>query len=357
MADRDLVDATSAAASTTAARVVVFPMLSVMTSSVAARSDSRSGVDTLRPVSHSVEIPADLASRAALGPEWIDWLDRLPSLLVALLDEWRLRPSGTPMNGFCSIVVPVLTEDGGDAVLKISFDGDDESAFEALGLATWDGDGVVRMLRADPRRRALLLERLEDRDLSDLWDLEACEIVASFYPRLHRPAPKRLPLLTDFVAPWLDAMADDAAIMPVPRRLVDQALHVGRSLVADPQSVGTLIHGDLHYGNVLAGGREPWLVIDPKPMSGDSHYEVAPLLWDRWDDVEGDVRGAISRRVGTVVDAAEFDEDRARDWVIVRTVLNAHWTVEDARRARRGLAPSEHEVITRSIAVAKAVQP
>lgn len=309
------------------------------------------------PVNRSVEIPPDLALRATLGPAWIDWLDRLPFVLAALLDEWRLRPSGAPTNGFCSIVVPVHTDDGDDAVLKVSFDGDAESAFEALGLATWDGDGVVRMFRADPRRHALLLERLDDRDLGDVWDLEACEIVASFYPRLHRPAPQRLPLLTDVATTWLDALAADAAIMPAPRRLVDQALHAGRALVEDRNSVGTLIHGDLHYGNVLGADREPWLVIDPKPMSGDSHYETAPLLWNRWNDVEGDVRGALARRFATVVDVAGFDEDRARDWVIVRTVLNAHWTVEDARRARRRLSASENDFITRSIAIAKAVQP
>jgi hypothetical protein len=27
-----------------------------------------------------------------------------------------------------------------------------------------------------------------------------------------------------------------------------------------------LVHADLHYGNILAGTREPWLAIDPKPV-------------------------------------------------------------------------------------------
>ena len=47
----------------------------------------------------------------------------------------------------------------------------------------------MRLLRADPRRQRLLLERLSYVDLSELWDVEACEIVAGFYPRLHKPAP------------------------------------------------------------------------------------------------------------------------------------------------------------------------
>src|SRR5205823_2948642 len=31
---------------------------------------------------------------------------------------------------------------------------------------------------------------------------------------------------------------------------------------------------DLHAGNILAGSREPWLLIDPKPYVGDPTYDV-----------------------------------------------------------------------------------
>ena len=97
-----------------------------------------------------------------------------------------------------------------------------------------------------------------------------------------------------------------------------------------------MIHGDLHYENVLAADREPWLVIDPKPMAGDPHYEVAPLLWNRWDEVvaSGDVRDAVRRRFHTVVDTAGLDEDRARDWVVVREMHNAMWASRTPRRGR-----------------------
>jgi streptomycin 6-kinase len=146
---------------------------------------------------------------------------------------------------------------------------------------------------------------------------------------------------------------------PVPRRLVEQALSLARDLVADPASTGTLVHGDLHYANVLAADRDPWLAIDPKPMDGDPHYEPAPLLWNRWEelaDAGQTVRDGVRRRFHTVVDAAGLDEDRARDWVVVRMVLNAHWSVQDAERLDRALDAEEREWITRCIAIAKAVQ-
>jgi len=131
---------------------------------------------------------------------------------------------------------------------------------------------------------------------------------------------------------------------------------VGRDLVADPASTGRIIHGDLHYFNVLAADREPWLVIDPKPMSGDAHYEAAPMLWNRWDELTHDVRAGVRRRFHTLVDAAGLDEQRARDWVVVRMVINAHWAVQDAQRAARDLSADEREWITRCIAITKAVQ-
>ena len=152
----------------------------------------------------------------------------------------------------------------------------EEHEHEALALQRWDGHGAVRLLRADPHRWALLLERLHPEDLTDVWDVEACEIVAGLYAHLHVPAPPRLRAQTSYVGRWTERLARLPRSAPVPRRLVEQAVSLGRDLVADPASTGTLIHGDLHYGNVLAADRAPWLAIDPKPTSGDPHYEVAP---------------------------------------------------------------------------------
>ena len=160
-------------------------------------------------------------------------------------------------------------------------------------------------------------------------------MVAGFYPRLHRPALPQLRPLTAYVDRWLDGLDELRRDMPVPPRMVEQALHLGRALVGDPASTGVIIHGDLHYENVLAADREPWLVIDPKPMSGDPHYEPGPLLQNRWEEMTtgpGSLRDAIRRRFHAVVDAAGLDESRARDWMVVRMV--ARRVVE-----RRGRPP------------------
>jgi streptomycin 6-kinase len=303
-------------------------------------------------------IPSGLQRQRHLGPAWSDWLDRLPALRDELVEEWELSVDDAPRHGFCALVLPVRDPAGGRAVLKVGLP-DDESEHEALALQHWRGDGAVRLLRADPRRRAMLLERLHDRDLTETWDVEACEVVAGFYGRLHRPALPQLRPLTSYVARWLDGLAEVRREMPVPPRMVEQALHLGRALVGDPASTGVIVHGDLHYENVLAADREPWLVIDPKPMSGDPHFEPGPMLQNRWGEMtHGPVslRDAIRRRFHVLVDAAGLDEARARDWTVVRMVLDASWSVLDARRAGRVLSPEERDWVTRCVAVAKAVQ-
>jgi streptomycin 6-kinase len=300
-------------------------------------------------VTSALVLPAGVLDLAGRGPGWAAWVDRLPKLAASLRDEWELTIDGEPMSGWTALVLPVRTRDGVPAVLKLVCPGAEEE-HEHLALQRWGGNGAVRLLRADPGRRALLLERLHQRNLREVWDLEACEIVAGLYSRIHVPAPPRLRTQTSYVERWTDDLARLPRSAPLPHRLVEQAVSLGRDFVADEASTGTMIHGDLHYENVLAGDREPWLVIDPKPTSGDAHYEVAPLLRERWEELEGDIRGGVRRRFLTVVDAAGLDQDRARDWAIVRMIHNAMWEIED----HPGRPDADH--LTRCVAIAKAVQ-
>ena len=294
------------------------------------------------------ELPAAVLAMAARGAEWLAWVDALPRVTRSYLEAWELHPDGEPMHGFCSIVLPVRAPGGAPAVLKISFP-DVESEHEHLALRRWGGDGAVRLLRADPRRRAVLLERLHTENLNALPDVEACEVVAGLYRRIHVPALPQLRSLTSYVERWTTDLGSLPRSAPIPRRLVEQAIALGRDLVLDPASTGSVIHGDLHYGNVHAAEREPWLVIDPKPVSGDPHYEVAPMLWNRWGELTGNIREGVRRRFHAVVGAAGLAEDRARAWVVVRMIHNAMWELDGGPQA-------DARWLTTCVAIAKAVQ-
>ena len=294
------------------------------------------------------EHPAVVRAMAVRGPDWAAWVDRLPALTRDVVALWQLRPDGPWTPGYCSLVLPVRTPEGAAAVLKIGFP-DDESEHEHLALRRWSGAGAVKLLSADPHRRALLLERLHSTDLTALTDLQACHVVADIYRRIHVPAMPQLRTLASYVERWNSELAALPRNAPIPHRLVEQALALATDLAAEPAAGSRVIHCDLHYQNVLAADREPWLVIDPKPVNGDPHYEIAPMLWNRWDELGGDVREGVRRRFYTLVDHAGFDEDRARAWVLVRMVHNAMWALQDGPHA-------DPAWLTTCIAVAKAVQ-
>lgn len=283
------------------------------------------------------------------------WLATLPALAAELATEWELSPSGPAIHGRHSLVLPVLTADGVDAALKIGRPRE-EAGHEHLALQHWHGQGAVRLLRADPHRRALLLERAGPRDLTSVADVVACQTVAGLLARLHRPAPPQLARLSVSARGWAEQLTSLPRSAPVPRRLVEHAAALARDLARDPATDGTLIHTDARGANVLAAEREPWLVIAPKPMSGDPHYEPAPLLWTRWREVtDAGPRRVLRRRLDAVVDALGLDPDRARDWVVVREACHALRTVQDAERRGGGLSAADHEGLTRVVTITKAI--
>ena len=69
----------------------------------------------------------------------------------------------------------------------------------------------------------------------------------------------------------------------------------------------------MHYQNVLAGEREPWLVIDPKVMRGDAEFGLAPLLWRRLGEAGGPA--GLRRRFDALVDEAEIGRASCRERV------------------------------------------
>ncbi len=253
-----------------------------------------------------------------------------------LVDEWDLQPDGPPIRTERSVALPVRSS-GAPAVLKLG-----ASQHAHLVLRRWGGDSAVRLLRADPHRRALLLERLHQETLETIADYDACHIVVDLYRRLHVAAMPQLPSTTTLLPGWADDLTSLPRSAPIPHRLVEQAITLCRELAAEPAD--GVLHGNLHYGKVLAAEREPWLAIAPEPLNGDPHYELAPMLWTRWDDLASQVRDRIRRRFYMLIDAAGLDEDKARAWSLVRIVRAAAWSLDRA------------DALTRYITVAKALQ-
>ncbi|PRY46820.1 aminoglycoside phosphotransferase family protein [Umezawaea tangerina] len=256
---------------------------------------------------------------AGLGDGAPAWVATLPALAEELCVRWDLVPDGGVLHGFVAVVLPVRRADGTRAVLKLTWR-DVETEHEALALRLWDGRGVVRLLDHDDERGALLLERLDHtRSLTDAPIGVALDVVGGLLRDLRVPAPPEVHRA------GVGDLAAKAVSGTVPVPLLDAAVAIARDLAAD---VGdTLVNGDLHYDNVLAGERAPWLMIDPKPSAGDPEFCLIPLLWNRFDELAGPAD--MWRRFDALVDVAGLDADKARGWALARAVEAAFW----ARRA------------------------
>ena len=108
-----------------------------------------------------------------------------------------------------------------------------------------------------------------------------------------------------------------------------------------------LLHGDLHFDNVLgagagpgAGGREPWPAIDPKPLAGDPGFELLPSIVNNFRAQE------VRWRFDLLTDLVDLDRDRARAWTLGRVLQNCLWEVEDG----------EDELPDREVLVARALR-
>ncbi|MFI9504338.1 aminoglycoside phosphotransferase family protein [Nocardia sp. NPDC052566] len=252
------------------------------------------------------------------------WLDGLPELAARYADRWRLTFDGAPMHGYAGLILPAVRDDDTRVVLKLSYPGP-ETKDEPVALAAWDGEGAVRLLDCDRADDVLLLERLDStRSLDDEPIDSAVRTAAALLRRLAVPAPPGLSrdLRTEAAAMVEELPADWANLgEPFPRKLLDAAVDACAQL--GPTADRLLVNEDLHYENVLAGEREPWLVIDPKPLIGDLEFTTLALLWNRMPE------SGLDDRFAALVDIACLDPDRARAWTLVRAVRNWLWFLDD----------------------------
>ncbi|GAA1085326.1 aminoglycoside phosphotransferase family protein [Nocardiopsis composta] len=285
-----------------------------------------------------IDVPdAFAAAYAEQGAEARAWLAGLPRTGGGLLERWDLRPDGPTAYGMASIVLPVRRADGAPAALKLQQPREETTA-AAIGLRTWRGDGIVRLLDSDEESGGQLLERLDaSRPLSAVADDGAAvQILAELLARLTSvPAPAGLRSLSGVASAMLDQVpaALPALRDPAERRLVRTCASAVAELVGEPGD--RLLHWDLHYDNVLAAEREPWLAIDPEPLAGDPGFDLLPALDNRWEEAvaTGDPARAVLGRFDRLTEVLGLDRWRATGWTLGRVLQNALWDVEDGRTA------------------------
>ncbi|MFC7309473.1 aminoglycoside phosphotransferase family protein [Streptomyces monticola] len=280
-----------------------------------------------------IPIPAELARTQIKynGAEGRAFIDALPQRAADFLSRWDLKLSGPSMYGMASLVLPVERADGTRAALKMQLL-DEESEGEPVGLRVWNGNGVVRLLEHDEDTNTLLLERLdENRHLSTLEDThEATRILAGLLARLVAvPAPAGMRRLADIAQGMLDDVPEavrSPLVDSASRQTLLSCASAVRDVIGEPGD--RLLHWDLHFDNILAAEREPWLAIDPKPLAGDPGFDLMPALFNELTD--GFDAKEVLYRFDLLTEVVGLDRQRAAAWTMGRALQNLLWNIEDA---------------------------
>ena len=198
---------------------------------------------------------------------------------------------------------------------------------------------MVQLFDVDHETGAMLLERLETGgSLRDVPVREAVTILGRIMRRLAVPAPPDTLSTATLARTRAEQLEPDWHQLgrPFDRAYLAGALQVASSLTETDSDLA--VNGDLHSEQVLRGQRERWLAVDPVLLRGDIEYDLARVIWTRIDEM-GD-KTAIVGHFDAVVRAAAVDRDRARDWVVFRTVDYWLWGLrrgltEDPKRCQR----------------------
>lgn len=281
-------------------------------------------------MSAEVPIVGEVVRAKALAVGATRWLDELPELIDALARDWSItvgRPFSDATEAF---VAEAICADGTPAVLKVIVPRSGEAAaHEITVLRLTDGDGCARLLRSDPERGALLLERL-GRSLHELaLPLPTrLEILSSAAARVWRPAPgcglptgaeKGHVLVESILHRW------DALDHPCSERAVDHAVACAdRRTRAHDDERAVLVHGDVHEWNALEAD-DGFKLVDPDGLLAEAEYDLGVLM--REDPAE----------------LRHGDPHQRARWLATRTALDATaiWEWGVVERVSTGLLATE----------------
>ena len=246
------------------------------------------------------------------------------------LSRWALTPDGDAIVTASSLLLPVR-RNGERAMLKIAVT--EEEKIGGRIMAWWDGHGAAKVLAA--MDDAFLLERANGEiGLANLArggrDEEATNIICGAVATLHTPrptSPPKLPALSQWFGDLEQAAASHGGSF-------QRAAGIARNLIGDVREP-TVLHGDIHHGNILDFGEAGWLAIDPKGVFVERAFDYAnlfcnPDLSDPSVSV-ATIPARFERRLEIVCAAAGLDQRNLLQWILAWSGLSATWSVSDGR--------------------------
>lgn len=268
-----------------------------------------------------------LAAESRGTSEVAAWANTVPERLHVLVRRWDVV-SLVPLDhvGTASWIGECVTRDDSSGILKLAFP-HDEGRDEIEGLRLCDGNPTVRLLRHARELDAMLLERCTPGTrLSERPEWEQDEVIGALLRQLRR-APfsgSGIRPLSSLIEVWEKAGREKGAEDPSP--MVERGLDSLHELLGS-SSEACALATDLHAGNVLSAERMPWLVIDPKPYTGDPAFDVTQHLLNCPQRLRRAPRATLERACAL----AGVDAERTGRWLTGRLQAQAGWDPDPVR--------------------------
>ena len=217
------------------------------------------------------------------GVQGKKWLDALPFFISSYEKKWQFTLESFFNNARFNVVAAVTLTNGSPAVLKCSIP-NKEFTNEIAALQHFNGTGAVKILRSDHHAGIMLLEKLLPGTFLEESSNEMQNTLISIelMNKLHKTIQEEEIFLFPSLTNWFQGFDRlhqyfQGETAPFPKELIDRAQAISKELLA---SLGPLVllHGDLHYANILLSDKHGWLSIDPKGVIGEREYEIPPFL-------------------------------------------------------------------------------
>ena len=266
------------------------------------------------------------------GPTAAAWIDEFGALVRELCRKWALKPEAVHTGGTGVVVECVSNTGGARYAIKLSPDSAITTQ-EAAALTYWtDASTVVDLVDTDATRSAILLEWLPESTglTADAWRIaDVTGLIGDLYlPRGILPAdvPHARERVEFVFELW------DRRRRTLPESPIDAAVwRRCREAALDMATEGdSLLHGDLHPGNILRSGNGNRIVaIDPRPCIGDPAMDLTDLAMAGAAS-EADIR----RRCRQLADMTDpIDADRLWLWCCTFAPIMAVSLIRRAGRA------------------------
>lgn len=263
------------------------------------------------------------------GSDGKSWLGSLEQTAQAYLQKWNLSSEGPVNNLSYNYVMKVNDSEGTPLILKLGVPNFD-TRNEIVTLKAYDGNGCAKLLKSDPEKGVMLLERLvPGRMLSEEMDeMLVVETFIKVWKAIRRPIPNGTS--TPSLIHWFEGLQRYRKYFPngpISQEHIQLADDFFQQVI-DSSAGSELLHGDLHHENILYSEEQGWMAIDPKGVAGDPYFDVISFLVNQLES-KTDPKSILKLRIDTMSEQLGLDRQRLLKAAVALGTLYACWGIED----------------------------